>query len=765
VALTDELMAVGDLFSDTGSVKAYLNDDGEWNLIQEIDGVQAGGRFGFDVSFAEREMLVGAPGIFVDQTSVPAGAAYYYEYDRTSQAWLPLGSVIRGDGDFFAANEEFGYSVGLSSTFRVVIGAPGSNSAEFGAAVGRVYTFEFAQLDIELPDFDWVPMQETGIRGTQANEALGFAVAISNDGSHFVAGAPGSGTGGVFLYQWSDSTSTWEERESVTGEEDGEALGSSVAILAGDGSVFAVGGPGYGSDEGIIRVYSVESDGLARIGPDIVGEQGERLGERNSISGFVGEATTEPVLILSTATGKVKRLEFDVDENEWVSLFEPIDTGSVGLTSAASASAFSADTVAVIGDGSVAIYEPDLAVTTFAPSSAPVGAPNPTPSTPTPPTPTIPTTSAPTSSDSLTIVGGPFVGPESTNFGRSVAISAVVMASGAPGSETGETIFYQFADGSWTVLGSLAGEQVDGGFGFDVSVTGNEVLIGAPGVFAEGTSTPVGAAYYYQIEPDGTVLQVGPAIRGDEDAFAALESFGASLSASASRRIVIGAPGSNIGGNAQAGRVYSFEYNDATQDWEPMQDEPLGGLTSENLGVDVAISNDGSRFIAGAPSLAEGYFELFEWDEGLSGWRSIFFRPGFEDREGFGSGVTMITDNGSLCAAGGPNFNGGRGVIRVYQSDNSGVYTQLGGDIIGDVGDALGIRNTFSGDGIAVVAGTSNGFVKRFEYQAALDEWTQVYDPIDTGYAFVSGLATTDAANTIAVTGDDEAVIYEALVV
>jgi hypothetical protein len=32
-------MAVGDHFSDTGSVMAYLNTDGEWKLIQEIDGV------------------------------------------------------------------------------------------------------------------------------------------------------------------------------------------------------------------------------------------------------------------------------------------------------------------------------------------------------------------------------------------------------------------------------------------------------------------------------------------------------------------------------------------------------------------------------------------------------------------------------------------------------------------------------------------------------------------------------------------------------
>jgi hypothetical protein len=339
------------------------------------------------------------------------------------------------------------------------------------------------------------------------------------------------------------------------------------------------------------------------------------------------------------------------------------------------------------------------------------------------------------------------------------------MASGAPGSVTGETLLYQFAGGSWTELGSLAGEQANGGFGFDVSVTGNEVLIGAPFVFAEGTTTPVGVAYYYQIESDGTVVQVGSTIRGDEDFFAALESFGASLSASDSRRIVVGAPGSNIGGLAQAGRVYPFEYSDATQDWEPMQDIPLGGLESENLGVDVAISNDGSRFIAGAPSFAEGYFVLFEWDEGMSQWLSIAFEPGFEDREGFGSGVAIITDNGSLCAAGGPNFSGGRGVIRVYQSDDFGEYTQLGGDIVGDDGDALGIRNTFSGDGTAVVAGTLNGFVKRFEYEADLDEWIQVYDPIDTNYPFVTSLATTDAANTIAVAGNDEAVIYEALVV
>jgi hypothetical protein len=145
--------------------------------------------------------------------------------------------------------------------------------------------------------------------------------------------------------------------------------------------------------------------------------------------------------------------------------------------------------------------------------------------------------------------------------------------------------------------------------------------------------------------------------------------------------------------------------------------------------------------VVGAPSNDAGYFEVWLWNDSVSEWEFTFFAEGNEASEGFGSGVSMLSDNGSLLAVGGPNFGDGQGVIRVYEENATGGYTQVGPDIVGEAGDRLGLKNTFSGDGFTVIAGTANGFAKRFDFFVDTDEWIQLYDPVDTGY--VGGVAAT----------------------
>jgi hypothetical protein len=102
VALTDQFMAV------RRSLQVMLAVFSRINLImvhgtfcKSSKGEQTGGLFGFDVSIAEStRCLVGAPGIFVNQT-VPAGATYYYEYDRTSLEWQQLGFRYESEGTLF----------------------------------------------------------------------------------------------------------------------------------------------------------------------------------------------------------------------------------------------------------------------------------------------------------------------------------------------------------------------------------------------------------------------------------------------------------------------------------------------------------------------------------------------------------------------------------------------------------------------------------------------------------------------------------------
>jgi hypothetical protein len=426
------------------------------------------------------------------------------------------------------------------------------------------------------------------------------------------------------------------------------------------------------------------------------------------------------------------------------------------------------NTGAATGGGTVEIVEPDAVIRS--PPTSPAPTPTPTPPTGTTPigptpSPTTGPTRVPTPvGDPVRVVGGPFVGPVFTDFGRSVDISAIIMAVGAAGSDFGQTFLYQFMTTGWEELSPLSGEQVGGRFGIDVAVAGDELLVGASGVFADQTSTPTGVAYYYQRQIDNTFSQVGSTLRGDEDFFAPLEAFGSSVAASLNRRVVIGAPGSNVGGVAQAGRVYPFEFDVDSQDWVRMQDTPIAGVESDNLGVDVDISNDGSHFVVGAPSNGAGYFEVFVWNDSLvpPEWESVFFRAGSEDSEAFGSGVSMLSDNGSLLAVGGSNYMDGQGVIRIYEEGSLGRYSQVGPDIVGTSGDALGIKNTLSGDGLTVIAGTANGFVKRFDYDQLLDEWVQFNDPIDTGYVDgVTAVVATDAANTFVAAGRSEAAIFE----
>ena len=75
----------------------------------------------------------------------------------------------------------------------------------------------------------------------------GVSVALSDDGSILVVGAPGndgngSDSGHVRVYQHNNGS--WEQiRQHIDGESSGDLSGVSVA-LSDDGSIFAVGAPG-----------------------------------------------------------------------------------------------------------------------------------------------------------------------------------------------------------------------------------------------------------------------------------------------------------------------------------------------------------------------------------------------------------------------------------------------------------------------------------------------------------------------------------------
>jgi hypothetical protein len=815
VAMTDEFMAAGDIRggeAGSGAVQVYRNVDDNWQLFTEISGTdEVASEFGTAVDLDGFSLLVGAPGVLISGTSVPAGAAFYYSFIRSSETWEPLGTRITGANgtvDIGAANQLFGSSVGVSSTERIVVGAPGTSVVELAAeAVGRVYTYRYDQVAPDSPLLNWIGMQDAPIIGNNANDRFGAAVAISSDGTRFAAGAPGDSNGYVRVYQWTGSE--WNLIFSVAGEDD-EALGSSVTFLADDGSSFAVGGPNYGDNQGRVRIFvtstqqatsrvlrhsrSTQATTYRQVEPAIIGASGDRLGEIGSISGW-SESPTSIVVVASTMIGTAERFDYDNATSTWNRLFYSIDPPAANQTAISAAS--SADDLAIIGDGAVTIFTsrdvgpgPPSVPTPSVPTPAPVivgNATSPAPSVigveetiaPSEITPSLPTTvptndvgaseaptvGAPDPEFSWVNVGGPFQGPDLSQYGSALGLSTSFMAAGAPGIDFGAVLLYEVADdGTWAEVNPVVGTEAQSRFGTAIAMSGSQIVVGAPGQYGVGTSQELGAVFVYTIARGGGTTLVGDIVRGDANVTEVNENFGAAVGASAPSvgRLVVGAPGSNAGGSEQIGRVYVFARSNNV--WTRMENEPiLGQSAGSNYGLSVSMSRTGDRMIVGS---SMNYVDVYRWDTTLVEWTVIFSSEGASSGESFGSSVVMINDDGTLLAVGGPNYNNGQGVIRVYEDAGSG-YQQLGPDIVGDSGDFLGSTNTISahGDLPYILAGTATGTVKRFDYNQNTNRWNQVYRDVPLGFGTgIRGVAAT-AGDIFVASGDDIALIFDSIAV
>jgi hypothetical protein len=329
---------------DVGSVSVFSNRNGVWDTrhTQQLAGVQPSSRFGAAVALsANGSVLVGAPGVFAKNTNTPAGAAFFYERISEDGVLSQLGSPLQGDLTVYAANEEFGASVGVSGNHRVVIGAPGS-SVDIMTNRGRAYIFEYDSLT------DWILLDD--IQGVSEGEALGSAVDMSASGNFIVVGSPG-GKGFARIYQYNPFY--WFDVARLPGQDTDEAFGSSVKFLTDDGSMVAVGGPGYGNGSGRVVVYQRDptSNSYTQVGLAIVGGAGEGIGAPNRLAG------SSTSVFVGTASGWIKR--FDLNGTQWIVTKTFVDTG---YPISSIATTFNATMFVVGGDDMATMYELNLSV-------------------------------------------------------------------------------------------------------------------------------------------------------------------------------------------------------------------------------------------------------------------------------------------------------------------------------------------------------------------------------------------------------------------
>jgi hypothetical protein len=242
------------------------------------------------------------------------------------------------------------------------------------------------------------------------------------------------------------------------------------------------------------------------------------------------------------------------------------------------------------------------------------------------------------------------------HFGFGIAIDGEVAVVGAPASSHGEDlagVAYAYLRGpsGWEPHGLVVPQHLGAGtasahagatFGWAVDVSGDHVIVGAPGWSGDAT----GAAYLFE-RCTTTCITLWPQVAPLAGDGGAGDRFGDSVAIQGSLAVV-GAPGED-GVAAASGAVYVVEHDG--EDWGPaIRLEPADAGEDHRFGARVAT--DGARVLASAPGADDlaGAIYVFEWGE--DGWSETARIQLGDAPEQARLGQALAIDAGTIAASG-----------------------------------------------------------------------------------------------------------------
>jgi len=374
-------------------------------------------------------------------------------------------------------------------------------------------------------------------------------------------------------------------------------------------------------------------------------------------------------------------------------------------------------------------------------------------------------------------------------FGRGVAVSGDTVFIGAPGAHGGlwdpsydgaVYVFERDRDGAdrWGLVTKITSEGacsvtlpiVYGGgtvpcsygdFGFDVAISVDTLVVGAPSGF--GTGEHSGTAFVFERNQGGqdawgSVVQIDfddgdpyrPILGSGSD-----DGFGRSV-ATDGDTIVIGAYGDDDQGR-DAGAAYVFERNNGGADnWgQKKKMSTSAGGDGDRLGWSVAV--DGSIAVIGAKNGVSTYLL-----DGNMGWavRDILVAPDGAEVDHFGYAVAINGHQITVGAYGYEAEDGAEGYGAAYlfgDADESWVWTMehmfRPENVVGEncFGGWIGISgsNWVVGDPCEAIDGTYSGTISAY-HEVANDQWA----PVEKLRAPPSSTARGDYyGRTVAVSG------------
>lgn len=349
------------------------------------------------------------------------------------------------------------------------------------------------------------------------------------------------------------------------------------------------------------------------------------------------------------------------------------------------------------------------------------------------------------------------------HFGCSVAISGdtVVVGSYLDYTDAGSVYVFVRSGSSWTQQTKL-GKNISSGddyFGTSVAISGETMVVGAPGDDDGGTNS--GRVYLFS-RSDTTWTQLAELTASDA---AAGDEFGGSVAISGTT-IVIGASGNGDAG-ADTGSAYVF-YRARIGSWR--QQAKLTASDAEagdQFGTSVAISDD--SIVVGArydDESGENSGSAYVFTRVVSTWSQLakLIATDAAADDGFGGSVAISDDSVVVGAMESDSFGADSGSATIFTRANSTWSQQVNLTQTNVApGDYFGSSVAISGDSVVIGAsgdddgGSSSGSAYVFTFTNSI--WSQqaklVADDAESWDFFGRSVSISDDSVVIGADGDD----------
>jgi hypothetical protein len=238
--------------TNQGSAYVFIRSGNTWTqqtkLTDAIDGADSD-YFGHSVALSNdgNTALIGIPN---DDISFRTNQGSALVFTRSGSTWTQQADLSEGSG---LTDDNFGWSVALSGDGNTaLIGVPGEDIAFNGQGGAIIFTRSGSTWSIGSTLYD---------SAGGAADALGYSVALSNDGNTAIVGAyrddVGANTNQGSACIFTRSGGTWTQQAKLvdsTGANNDE-FGTSVA-LSSDGNTALIGAPNSTSSKGSAVVFT-----------------------------------------------------------------------------------------------------------------------------------------------------------------------------------------------------------------------------------------------------------------------------------------------------------------------------------------------------------------------------------------------------------------------------------------------------------------------------------------------------------------------------